>query len=249
MMVLESKSLDLDFEKSIYIYIFEARHRDVEIMAMLVLGMMMMIAPEAFADLNGQYCIIMEDRAPQQEGDQKAGGAVGANVNEAKNFMRSLTPEQMEQYKNIKGPGSRQRKLEFRKSLSELKLKDKDLDQKVTVGILPNLDPTYTVSKSKLEAVEMLDTVSCFKEQLTIKEKDYLVKCTVEANGKAILRVQDKTKKSMGQCSTRSIGLAKAWEIVMKIMHTFTQADEVPSKDRFYEMRDAELALIPDPSL
>ena len=159
-------------------------------MAMLVLGMMMMIAPEAFADLNGQYCIIMEDRAPQQEGDQK-----------------------------------------------------------VLVGVLPNLDPTYTVSKSKLEAVEMLDTVSCFKEQLTIKEKDYLVKCTVEANGKAILRVQDKTKKSMGQCSTRSIGLAKAWEIVMKIMHTFTEADEVPSKKRFYEMRDAELALIPDPSL
>ena len=193
--------------------------------------------------------------AEQCAGANKAGGAVGANVSEAQNFLRSLTPEQMEQYKNIKGPGSRQRKQEFLKSLSELKLKDhagnpqQEGDQKVLVGILPNLDPTYTVSKSKLEAVEMLDTVSCFKEQLTIKEKDYLVKCTVEANGKAILRVQDKTKKSMGQCSTRSIGLAKAWEIVMKIMHTFTEADEVPSKKRFYEMRDAELALIPDPSL
>ena len=62
--------------------------------------------------------------AEQCAGANKAGGAVGANVSEANNFVRSLTPEQMEQYKNIKGPGSRQRKQEFLKSLSELKLKD-----------------------------------------------------------------------------------------------------------------------------
>ena len=40
----------------------------------------------------------------------------------ANNFMRALTPEQLELYTNIKGPGSRQRKLAFRQQLSDVTL-------------------------------------------------------------------------------------------------------------------------------